>query len=143
MREFITIVEAASRPSLSDDSRSPSNDSLTLTNDQISTFAQEIQERLNLKAFLVHLAHGGDIKLASIIAGDNGQGRGTAAMEALCAFADAHRARIILTPGQPDDRHGTTSTARLKRFYKRFGFIENTGRRKDFSISATMLREPR
>lgn len=129
MREFITIVEEASRP--------------ILTNYQVGEFAAQVQERLGLKAFLVHLAHGGDIKLASIIAGEKRQGQGTAAMEALCAFADAHRARIILTPGQPDDRHGTTSTARLKRFYKRFGFVENTGRRKDFSISATMLREPR
>ena len=50
---------------------------------------------------------------------------------------------MLLTPGTTDRHNGTTSQARLKRFYKRFGFQENSGRRRDFAISSTMIREPR
>jgi hypothetical protein len=62
-------------------------------------------------------------------------------MEALCAFADRHGLRIIVSPADKND-DGTTSRARLVRFYKRFGFVENRGRRKDFRISEGMYREP-
>ena len=36
-----------------------------------------------------------------------------------------------------------TSQARLKKFYKKFGFVENKGRNKDFEISELMYREPK
>jgi len=87
---------------------------------------------------------GGDIKLNMIAvnASEQGQGIGTRIMQDLVALADKQGRRIVLTRGQRDPNFGTTSGARLKRFYKQFGFIENKGRKKDFSISENMYREP-
>ncbi len=63
-------------------------------------------------------------------------------MRDIVDYADATGKRVVLTPGQKDDRHGTTSRSRLVTFYKRFGFVENKGRAKDFTISESMYREP-
>ena len=82
------------------------------------------------------------IKLSSIIVKNKKQGIGTQIMDELCAFADKENKRIILSPGTKDDHHGTTSRSRLVRFYKQFGFYENKGRRRDFSLPTGMLREP-
>ena len=70
------------------------------------------------------------------------EGVGSAVMQDITDYADAHGLRIVLTPGQKDDGHGTTSRSRLVKFYKRFGFYENRGRNKDFTISAGMIRDP-
>lgn len=71
-----------------------------------------------------------------------GEGKGSALMKEIVAFADRHGLRTELTPAVPDDNLGTTSRARLVKFYKRFGFVENKGKNKDFSISEGMYREP-
>jgi predicted GNAT family N-acyltransferase len=69
-----------------------------------------------------------------------GEGLGTLAMRDLTRLADKHRLRITLSPSTD---FGGTSVARLRRFYGRFGFVNNTGRHKDFTISDTMYRLPR
>lgn len=79
----------------------------------------------------------GDLSLSKIVAAQPKQGIGTAFMTELVALADQYGARIRLTPALD---FGATSIARLKRFYKRFGFVENRGRNKDFSISESMYR---
>lgn len=116
-----------------------------LTDQEVRAFASGVEQRLGLKDFDVFLSNYGDIVLNNLIVPKEAQkgGLGTQALEALCAFADQHQRRVILTPGLRDDRHGTTSRARLVRFYKRFGFKENSGRNKDFSISHGMIRDPR
>ena len=68
-----------------------------------------------------------------------GEGHGTSAMRNLIAVADRHRLTMTLTPATD---FGGSSVERLKKFYKRFGFVENKGRHKDFSISASMYRTP-
>lgn len=72
--------------------------------------------------------------------GLRGEGRGSAAMEDLTRFADDFGLLMTLTP---DTSYGGTSVARLKRFYRRFGFVSNKGRHKDFTISDSMYRRPR
>ena len=84
----------------------------------------------------------GDIVVASIIAKEKKQGAGTGLMNDLAAYADQEGKRIVLSPGLKDDRHGTTSRGRLVSFYKRFGFVENKGRNKDFTVSEGMIRNP-
>jgi GNAT superfamily N-acetyltransferase len=86
----------------------------------------------------------GDIKLDTIIIDKDkrGAGVGSKVMNDLIEYADANGKRIKLTPAVQDDFQGTTSQARLKKFYKRFGFIENKGRNKDFEISELMYRDP-
>lgn len=88
---------------------------------------------------------GNTISLYSIIINkeDQGNGLGSQVLEDIINYADRAGKRIILSVGQPNDKHGTTSRGRLVKFYKRFGFIENKGRNKDFSITAGMYREPR
>ena len=82
------------------------------------------------------------ITLSSIIIKDKKQGTGTKIMQELCDYADKNNKRIILSVGTRDDHHGTTSRGRLVKFYKRFGFVENKGRRRDFSLPPGMIREP-
>ena len=65
-------------------------------------------------------------------------GIGTDAMQQIIDYADQSGKRVALSPSS--DFGG--SKERLKEFYKRFGFVENKGRNKDFSISETMYREP-
>ena len=68
-----------------------------------------------------------------------GHGIGSDAMRKLVAYADSTRQRIALSPSVD---FGASSKSRLVRFYKQFGFFENKGRNKDFTISETMIREP-
>jgi GNAT superfamily N-acetyltransferase len=86
----------------------------------------------------------GDIQLASIIIGKDSQGTGigTKIMDDLIKYADSQGSRITLTPAQKDKGHGTTSSARLQKFYKRFGFTPNSGRNKDFRVRDSMIRNP-
>jgi len=67
-------------------------------------------------------------------------GLGTLFMNALTQYADWKNKRIDL---RPDIAFGGSSIMRLKKFYKRFGFIENKGRNKISGISETMYRKPR
>lgn len=68
-----------------------------------------------------------------------GQGIGSRFMNDLCAYADSVGKLIVLSPSSSFGG----SVSRLKAFYKRFGFIENKGRNKDFAISDAMYRLPR
>lgn len=112
--------------------------------DILDSFAEATRQLYALQMFDLQLERSGDIKLAHLIVpkGDQRQGKGTAAMDDLCAFADLHARRILLSPGRANKEHGTTSRRRLVLFYKRFGFVENSGRRKDFTTMAGMYRHP-
>jgi GNAT superfamily N-acetyltransferase len=84
----------------------------------------------------------GDLHLSriEIEKGQRGQGIGTKAMEDLLHLADAYGLRITLSPSTD---FGGTSVERLKRFYRRFGFVSNKGRHKDFTLFDSMYRNPR
>jgi hypothetical protein len=66
-------------------------------------------------------------------------GMGTQALQELAQYADQSVKTIALSPSKD---FGASSVNRLKDFYKRFGFVENKGRNKDFSISESMYRPP-
>jgi len=66
-----------------------------------------------------------------------GTGLGSAFMKELTDIADSEGRVLTLTAAKD---YGTTSLERLKDFYKGFGFIENRGRNKDFTISDSMYR---
>jgi len=65
-------------------------------------------------------------------------GQGTKAMQDIVDRMDAEGAIIALTP---DDAFGGNKN-RLIKFYKRFGFVPNKGRNKDFRFRETMIRYP-
>lgn len=83
----------------------------------------------------------GDILINAIeVDGQNrGQGIGTKIMKDIIEFADAKGRRILLSPSTD---FGATSVSRLNAFYKRFDFVHNRGKNKDFTTRETMIREP-
>jgi GNAT superfamily N-acetyltransferase len=115
-----------------------------VTKEDVSSFEADLSDRLNLRSLSLFLSGENTLKLNMIAVnkGEQGNGAGSAAMTAITEFADTHGLRVVLTTGVKDDGFGTTSASRLKKFYKRFGFVENKGRNKDFSISENMIREP-
>ncbi|MDB4352377.1 hypothetical protein OAA60_02990 [Porticoccaceae bacterium] len=68
-----------------------------------------------------------------------GQGLGSSTMEDVVRYADSGQKKVTLSPSTD---FGGTSSKRLSDFYKRFGFVENKGRNKDFTISEGMFRNP-
>lgn len=68
------------------------------------------------------------------------RGIGTQVMNDLIAYADQVGKRIELSPGQKGDLNAVTSRKKLINWYKRFGFIENKGRNKDFTTTKGMYR---
>jgi predicted GNAT family acetyltransferase len=67
-------------------------------------------------------------------------GIGSDVMAEITSFADEGNKTIALSPSVD---FGGTSVNRLKDFYKQFGFVENKGKNKDFSISESMYRLPK
>lgn len=113
--------------------------------EDLQGFAARLKSKYGLQDLWLYMLGDQDIiKLDSIIVSkqDRKTGVGSNVMQEITDYADQHNLRIALTPGSKDDSHGTTSRGRLVRFYKRFGFKENKGRRKDFTISAGMIRDP-
>lgn len=70
--------------------------------------------------------------------GMRGDGRGTEAMKLLLDYADQTGQTVTLSPST--DFGG--KKFRLKRFYRRMGFVDNKGANRDFAIPESMLREP-
>lgn len=71
--------------------------------------------------------------------GPKGTGAGTEAMNLITDWADENDQELLLTPSTD---FGGSSVARLKKFYKRFGFLENKGRNRDYSHRESMFRKP-
>lgn len=110
-----------------------------VTREQVTALVRELEEKhAGLKLDVIGGTNGKPLNISRIVAAERGQGTGTAAMTEIIAFADSNGLRVALTPSK--DFGGTVS--RLKEFYKRFGFVENKGKNKDYEISETMYREP-
>jgi ribosomal protein S18 acetylase RimI-like enzyme len=71
------------------------------------------------------------------------QGVGSAIMRDINKYADENKKKVTLNVATKDDHHGTTSSSRLRKFYKSHGYVENKGRHKDFSFRASMYRDPK
>lgn len=110
---------------------------------EVDRLAKDLKAEFNLRDLSMFLSRGNlKLNMIAVAKDSQGEGIGTQVMGRIANFADANGLRIILSPGLPDDGFGTTSRARLVRFYRRFGFVENKGRNKDFAISEGMYREP-
>jgi len=116
---------------------------------ELNAFAERVKQQLGLEEFDLRALKNNVIELELILVPRKllGQGLGSKAMELLTYFADSKGARLALqtaTKGKRKD-WGTTSQNRLKKFYKRFGFVPNQGRHKDFTLSIYhhMYRNPK
>lgn len=111
---------------------------------EVETLRMNLVTKYTPSQFYLFMTNNGDLKLDMIAFNKDKQkqGRGSALMHDLVQWADKKNLRIILTTGVRDPHWGTTSASRLKKFYKRFGFVENKGRNKDFTISGNMYRNP-
>ena len=87
-----------------------------------------------------HLGHYESLYLGILVVPEKSreEGIGTAFMKELCELADTYKI-ILLT--SPEDSFGGT-LSRLNKFYKRFGFVFNKGRQKDFRFMCNMYRLP-
>ena len=116
-------------------------------------FDGELGGKDHIKALQGYLSdlHGAKISLSSrekriildkvvIPKEDRGKGKGDAVIHALKRFADTYGHQISLTPENPED--SKKGKARLRDWYKRHGFVENKGRKKDYEISEAMYRNP-
>jgi GNAT superfamily N-acetyltransferase len=112
---------------------------------KVAEFAATLKKTGGLEDLSLAVRNDGALEVQHIAVpkGARKQGLGTAAMEKISQFADESGLRVVLTPALKDDKFGTTSRNRLVDFYKRFGFVENKGRNKDFAISDGMYREPK
>ncbi len=68
---------------------------------------------------------------------DRNQGIGSKFFEELIAMADSVNCPLALTP---DSSFGDWEESQLEDFYKRFGFIKNVGKDRDFSTNHAMIR---
>jgi GNAT superfamily N-acetyltransferase len=100
---------------------------------------QQLQKQFGVSLHVFD--RGKEISVGKIVVpkSERSVGTGTAAMQAITRYADAHGKTISLTPSA--DFGGTKS--RLVKFYKKLGFVENKGRNKDYEISETMYRLPK
>lgn len=98
----------------------------------------KILKKFNVKLSLSLV--GNKIELIKIIVNgdDRNKGVGTNVMDDIVNFADRNKLIIVLTPSS--DFGGNKS--RLVSFYKKFNFVENKGKYKDYEISDTMYRLP-
>jgi GNAT superfamily N-acetyltransferase len=101
----------------------------------------EFRARFQLVDFYIGRNSAGGVVLSGlrVSPGRRNFGHGSEFMRALVAWADCFRLTLSLTPEPESGR----SKERLKRFYRRFGFVSNfTGRNSDYSISESMYRRP-
>ncbi|MCH8476368.1 MAG: hypothetical protein LAT56_00285 [Wenzhouxiangella sp.] len=78
------------------------------------------------------------IDMLKVPEGMREQGVASEVMNELTRWADQHNQTLALTP---TSEFGATKS-RLKNFYKRYGFTDNTGRSRNLEISESMIREP-
>lgn len=78
----------------------------------------------------------GNIVISKIESHTKNAGNGTKAMQKIIDYADKHGITLVLTP---DGSFGG-NIKRLESFYRRFGFVPNKGRTRDFLTRESMIR---
>ena len=106
-----------------------------------SEFATELKNKFGIELDLQENNDNKTVSLSKVVIpkAQRGKGIGTKIMEGITRFADENGKRLVLTPSTD---FGGTSISRLTKFYKKFGFVENKGKNKDFTIKDTMYKNP-
>lgn len=106
----------------------------------VAEFSDSLQKKYGAEVSLQENKDSLHLSAIKLPKDERGLGNGSKAMQDIIDYADNNGKRITLTPSTD---FGGSSVARLTEFYKRFGFVENKGRNKDFSTRETMIREPK
>ena len=105
-----------------------------------TSFIKELKEKYKNSFKTINIyEYNNKISIDLIIAKEQNSGEGTKLMKDICEYADKSKKIIILSPS---DEFGGNKK-RLIEFYKRFGFVENKGKDKDFEIFESMYRLPK
>ncbi len=80
-----------------------------------------------------------EINLIKIFPRFRGSGIGSSVIKTITDYADLNDVIIHLTP---TDEFGSNKNMLIS-FYKRFGFVKNSGLNKDFRTRDTMIRYPK
>ena len=105
-----------------------------------TSFIKEIKEKYKNSFKTINIyEYNNKISIDLIIAKEQNSGEGTKLMKDICEYADKSKKIIILSPS---DEFGGNKK-RLIEFYKKFGFVENKGKNKDFEIFESMYRLPK
>lgn len=123
----------ANQPDQPEDTSSEPQEELLYT---ASDLGQDLASKYDIQLSMSD--SGGGIVINKIVVPEDAQGSGigSSVMEEIISYADERGLAIALTP---DDTYGG-DVRRLEEFYKRFGFIPNTGRNKDYSFMESMVR---
>jgi GNAT superfamily N-acetyltransferase len=112
---------------------------------EFQRFADDLKKEFDLRRLILYLSPTNDLELNWIATKEHSTGVGSEVMRRICAYADEHGWRIILKVADRSSgaEFGTTSRARLIKFYHRFGFVMNTGKNHDKTIRYfQMYRKP-
>ena len=105
-----------------------------------TSFIKELKEKYKNSFKTINIyEYNNKISIDLIIVKEQNSGEGTKLMKDICEYADKSKKIIILSPS---DEFGGNKK-RLIEFYKRFGFVENKGKDKDFEIFESMYRLPK
>lgn len=105
----------------------------------ILTFQDYLESKYNVKLWLSKSRNYLVIGKIIVPKEKRRTGIGTQVMQELIDYADSGKMAMALTPASIGGDF--TPPKILVKFYKKFGFIPNRGRHKDFTISELMIRE--
>jgi hypothetical protein len=109
----------------------------------VDSIQQELSKKYNVDLSLMGYGKDAFVIVKMVIPKEiQGQKIGSRLMKDITSYADNNSLTILLNLADRGTGWGTTSKSRLVSFYKQFGFVENKGKNKDFSISYGMYRLP-
>lgn len=108
--------------------------------DAYHTISKNWERKPQVKKFNVTMGNRGDLRVhgVEVKSDSRRQGIGSRIFKGFNRYADSVGKRITLTPQAERGYKG-----KLDKFYRIHGFVPNKGRNKDFSVSDTMIRNPR
>jgi len=110
--------------------------------DQVVKPLAEVEAEAAKAGVKLDVSNGAVIEVSRIVVpeGERGKGIGTKVMKQIVEFADSVGKAVALSPSVD---FGGSSVKRLEAFYRRFGFVPNKGKSKDFATKASMVRPAR
>lgn len=106
---------------------------------ELDNLIKAIENKYPIKLDIYQGKGGLTLSRIEVDKGHQGEGIGTNVMNLIISFADNNGLPIALTP----EKISNTSKANLIDFYKKFGFVLNRGKNKDWNFKELMIRYPK